>query len=140
MKRITVLINFLICVLVLGSCRKDALTSQLMGSWELRILYGGQVAGSGPNYSPGNGDIWKFTDSAYNRYVNGQLTGSGGYSLIKANTFDIGVPEDALILDGDSTFKIHFSITRDTLTTYVGSIPADGYIAKYVRLSNYRQQ
>lgn len=104
-----------------------------MGQWELRTLLGSQVPGIGPNFRSGNGSIWKFTNSAFERYDNGQLTSSGTYTLTKANTFNSGVPEDALILNQDTTLKFHFHIIKDTLTIYVGSIPADGYIAKYVK-------
>jgi len=136
MKSRTLLIGLLVYLLVLASCRKNSsasLTSQLVGQWELRTLYGGQVPGIDLNFIGGNGNIWKFTNSGFERYDNGQSTGSGTYTLTKANTFNSGVPEDAFILNQDPTLKFHFDIIKDTLTIYVGSIPADGYIAKYVR-------
>jgi hypothetical protein len=132
----TLLISLLVYLLVFASCRKNntvPLTSQLIGQWELRTLFGSQVPGIGPNFTYGNGNIWEFTTSGFKRYTNGQMTSSGIYTLTKTNTFNSGIPEDAVILNQDTTLKFHFDIIKDTLTIYVGSIPADGYIPKYVK-------
>ena len=132
----TVLTGLIFCLSVFSGCRKNNIaqsTSQLPGQWELRTVFGSQVPGIGPNFTSGNGNIWEFTTSAYKRYTNGQVASSGTYTLSKANTFNSGIPQDAIILNGDTTLKFHFEIIKDTLTMYVGSIPADGYIAKYVK-------
>ena len=80
-----------------------------------------------------NRNILEFANSAFERYYNYELAGCGTKALTKFNTFNCGVPQDAFILNQDSTLKFHFDIPKDTLTIYVGSIPTNGYIAKYVK-------
>jgi hypothetical protein len=119
----------------LAGCKKDrpdSLRSQLEGSWELRTLKGSQIPGIRPDFSPGNGNIWKFTRSDYQKYVNGQLTNSGSYTVVKAKSYSSNVPDVALIFDRDTMLKYHFEINGNTLIIYL--LLADGYVAKYVKL------
>jgi hypothetical protein len=132
----SLVIHTLSFAFLLAGCKKDnsiQLKAQLAGSWELRILYGGQVPGIGPNFPPGNGNTWKFADTTYSTYSNSLLTSSGTYTVTKDNTVNSSFPKDALILNGNPTSKIYFNMNKDTLTLYIGSIPADGTIGKYVR-------
>lgn len=134
MRNLLLLVGFCCCVFLIG-CKKDSLAtlkSKLEGSWELRDIQGGFVNGQ-PDVSPGNGNIWKFSDSLYQHYVHSQLISNGTYRLIKMDTYGGAYPEGALVLNSDPYPLCRLSISRDTLTMYVGSIAADGYIAKYVK-------
>jgi len=109
----------------------------LNGKWELRVLHGGMAVNpSGPNYPPGNGDMWRFTDSLYERYANGQIVVSGKYSLTKDTSQATGKYMDAFILQQDFPYKIFFEFSNDSLVMYNGMIAADGTITKYVRVEN----
>ena len=111
-------------------------SDSLVGSWELRVLHGGMMPSPhGPNYPPGNGDRWKFTDSLYERYENGQLVVQGKYSLTKDTCPATGTYMDAFILQQDYSYKIFFEFSNDTLVMYNGIIAADGTITKYVSLA-----
>lgn len=136
MKSRMLAIGLLIFLFVFAGCKKDnslRLKSQLAGLWELRYLFGFQDPGTGSSFAPGNGTTWKFTGSEFERFTSGQLAGSGTYTLIKEEALTSELPADAFILNQDAYQKFHFEIHQDTLTLYVGSIAADGYMAKYVK-------
>ncbi len=111
----------------------------LKGDWELREIFGGLRAPNlSPYFAPGNGFIWKFTDSAYQLYSNEHLVSKGNYILTKDTSIATGRLMSALILPQNFNDKIYFEFNRDTLVFYRGVIAADGTIEKYVRLQNYR--
>ena len=136
---------FLIGAFVLIGCNKAEQkikgkqdnSGSIIGQWELRVLHGGMVVNpSGPNYPPGNGDMWKFTDSLYERYTNRGLAASGKYSLTKDTCPATGRYMDAFILQQDFPYKIFFEFSNDSLVMYNGIIAADGTITKYVRVQD----
>jgi hypothetical protein len=115
---------------------KKKATSSIVGSWELRVLHGGMIPRpEGPNYPPGNGDKWKFTDSLYEHYEKGQLASHGKYSLIKDTCPATGTYMDAFVVQEDYPHRIFFEFSKDTLVMYNGIIAADGTITKYVSLA-----
>lgn len=106
----------------------------LQNTWELRNVYGGyRTPGTSPNTSPGNKNIWKFTDSTYEQYVSGVLQKTGKYTVTKGTSPATGRLMDALILDNNTTTKLFFEFANDTLVLYRGIVAADGTIEKYVR-------
>jgi hypothetical protein len=149
--KFAILLSLLFCsVSCLVSCTKDAdpepvpvpyagppLT--LQNSWEFRSFVGGyRPPNQNPNLPPGNGIIWKFMDSIYERYDKGQLYRTGKYSVIKDSSRATGRLMDALIFEKNSYPKLHFEIVKDTLIIYMGVISADGTIERYVRIGNNR--
>ncbi len=147
MKTILSLVGLVIVLNMLPGCSKDSdpapVINQgpvaLQNTWELRSVYGGYRApGSGPNTSPGNKNIWKFTDTTYQQYSNGVLYVSGKYTLTKDTSPATGQLMDALIFDKNANAKLFFEISNDTLVMYRGLVAADGTIEKYVRVENIK--
>jgi hypothetical protein len=136
MKHILFLVGYLGCIIFLSGCTKDGVhfKPRLTGSWELRDIKGGFFGPGGPpDVTPGNGNMLKFSDSEYQFYSRGQLITRGTYIVIKKDTYNGSFPADALVLDSLQYEFARFTITKNTLTIYHGSIAADGYIAKYAR-------
>ncbi len=141
-----------ICFIFLISCKKTdketpkvqpgnttGFTTSIKGDWELRELIGGlRAPNSSPYFPPGNGFIWKFTDSAYQLYSKGQSVSEGNYVLTKDTSLATGRFMDALIFPQNYNDKIYFEFNRDTLIFYRGVIAADGTTEKYVKLQNNR--
>jgi hypothetical protein len=111
-------------------------SGSIIGTWELRVLYGAMLANSPGNYYPGNGHRWKFTDSLYEQYADGKLVMSGKYSLTKDTCPATGTYMDAFKLEQNFSYKTFFEFLNDTLVLYNGVIAADGTISKYVILSD----
>lgn len=128
---------FLALFTLILSCKKndhETYSNSIKGSWELRHVAGGfRAPGQSPDYAPGNGDIWKFSDSTYQHYSNGQLSDEGSYTLTKDTSLATGRYMDALILS-NGNWKLFFEISKNTLTLYVGIIAADGVIETYERI------
>jgi hypothetical protein len=107
----------------------------IQNSWELRFLVGGYgLPNRNPNFAAGNGIIWKFMDSTYERYNKGVMYQTGKYTLTKDSSHATGRLMDALIFDKNAYPKLHFEIVKDTLTIYMGVISADGTVEKYVAI------
>lgn len=90
---------------------------KLTGSWELRRVNGGFPYRS-TDYSPGNGNIIKFTTKTYTRFENGQPIETRTYELIKETTLpdnmyeiiyngSFSYPKTLIRLEGN---KISFSL------------------------------
>lgn len=143
MKRVY-LLACAIGLITLTSCEKgeniklnatDSAGASLAGAWELRSVYGGyRLANSEPNYGPGNGHIWLFTDTSYQLYSKGQVLTSGKYIHTKDISPATGDVMDAIVIPENSNLKIHYGFLNDTLVFYQGTIAADGTIEKYVRV------
>jgi hypothetical protein len=122
------------------SCKKnhkELISGRLQGVWELRHVEGGfRAPGTSPDYAPGNGNMWKFSDSTYQYYVNGQLSVQGSYTLTKDISPATGKNMDALILDSNNNWKLFFEISNNTLTLYRGIVAADGTIETYEKIGN----
>lgn len=85
------LLNKLTILLLLSffiSCKKDNQDNlpNPSGTWEASKEIGGDSQGS--TYSPGNGNVFKFTDSTFKKYQVGQLIDSGTYNIIKETNED----------------------------------------------------
>lgn len=84
-------------IILSGSCKKEIadkgcidLSNSPVGTWELRQT----SAAMNPvvsNYPAGNGNILKFVNGNYEKYLNGQLVSSGRYSIISDPTVGTSV-------------------------------------------------
>jgi hypothetical protein len=143
MKHVALFSYLTLSIFLLCSCKKNNADTEkdeaenpgsVSGSWELRVLYGGYRApGASPYFAPGNGNIWKFTDSTYQYYGNRQLLCSGEYILGKDTSIATGRFMDYVILKQNYNEKIFFEIVKDILVFYRGQIASDGTIEKYVK-------
>ncbi len=126
--------------LLILSCTKtniETVSNSIKGTWELRHVEGGYRApGTNPDYPPGNGTIWKFTDSTYQYYGSGPLLAQGSYTLTKDTSLATGRYMDAFILNNNNSAELFFEISNNTLTLYRGIIAADGTIETYERIGN----
>ncbi|MES2328712.1 MAG: hypothetical protein V4539_03850 [Bacteroidota bacterium] len=132
---------------VLISCQKDAAPDpvptysapplSLQNAWELRNVVGGYgPPNRNPNYAAGNGYIWKFMDSTFERYDKGQLFQTGKYRVIRDTSYQTGRMMDALVFDQNAYPKVQVEIVKDTLIMYLGVVAADGTISRYVRIGD----
>lgn len=130
----------LILATMIMSCKKERTTNHtnnntpvsLKGSWELRVRLGTQVPNVSGYYLPGNGEIWSFTDSAY-QYFENQLYDHGSYSITQAVATQTDKLMDELILNSDSTMGLFYQVSYDTLIIYRGNIASDGSIEKFLK-------
>jgi len=131
----TRLILFLFSLIFIA-CKKDAAPAPIVnegntvlsGTWEIRHVDFGQIGP--PDYPPGNGNQFTFTQSNYIYRSKGKAVDSGYYSIksVSADT-------SQLVLNGDDQDpKNLFTIKKDTLVLYRGMIAADGDIETYVKL------
>jgi|SRR5687768_13276229 len=146
MKRVLLLIFLGGLTLVQPACRKDntdnnnlTLTS-IIGSWELNKEQLGMLPVS---YSPGNGNILKFTDSEFQIFANGQLVKSGQYRITKDSTVTtevcLVIPIDQFrnrIIYDNNFFatKIFVQVSENMLTFLSGCFAYDaGNYKEYLR-------
>ena len=139
----TPFILLILCILVILGCNRSKTSDEkkiysdsLQGAWELRELRGGMIAGLSPYYSPGNGNVWSFSDSTFKHYAEGKLVDSGTYTLTRDTCPATLTEMDAFVLSNSYGYEIFFEISKDTLTLYTGVIAADGTIAKYIRINS----
>jgi hypothetical protein len=133
-----------VIIILLGSCKKDINTAEVInsnsiaGKWELRKIIGG-FRGVYPekNYPPGNGNIWVFSDSMYQIYYSNIVSDSGNYLLGRDFANATGQITNFLMLL-PIYGKIYFKIENNSLTLYRGELSYDGTIEKYERIENYR--
>lgn len=136
----------IICIITFfaffSSCKKDNsnISTSLIGTWELRQVSGMMTT----NYSSGNGNILKFTETGYEMYWEGQLTKSGQYAAVhdasvSENTclvFDAGEFTNRIIYDNDTNAaKEFFKISNNKFTLVSGCFAVDaGAFREYERI------
>jgi hypothetical protein len=123
----------------LVSCKKDVSTvnvanaTSIVGTWELRQAQNGMIPTTA--YAPGNGNLFKFSDSTYEKYTNGNLITNGYYVLIKDTSAEAEVGlvippgqfTNRIIFDGDFTSRKTFiEVSNNKLTFLSGYFPLDG--------------
>src|SRR5688572_5239542 len=103
------------------------------GTWELKQAQNGMIPTK--DYAPGNGNIFRFSDSGYEKYTNGNLTKKGQYIIINDSsvTAEVGlvIPSgeftNRIIFDGDLTApKTFFQVSNNSLIFLSGFFPLDG--------------
>ena len=85
MRQTFLLLVMLSTLTPMTSCEDDSsspdITTLIIGEWELRKSYNGQ--GMETEFSAGNGNIYRFSESKYERYENGILVEEGVYRLVE---------------------------------------------------------
>ena len=139
MKKLFTLILISVATLSL-SCKKEKETiitpKDFLGSWEKRSSVGGMlVPVTPPDFSPGNGNILKFTETNYERLSKGQPAIKGTYKLIREEFEQSGNMKYRIIYDGDTgDIKEFVEIVDGKLKVYHGTIAADGTESLYQKL------
>ncbi len=127
---------FLLSALTI-TCKKEShFEHKLIGTWELRHLYGGfREAGSPSNYAAGNGNIIKFDGREFQKFSQGQLRSSGRYTIKKVDAEVNGdkVSYRLEFHDEKDPIDQYFKIVDNELTIYFGSIASDGVEYTYQR-------
>lgn len=128
------LLSLILLITIFGCKKKDSAESPvtLNGSWELRNVLGLQVQGADPNYTPGNGNIFVFSEGNFKKYANGKLVDSGSYTIQKEEVKINNNASNYSMLLNNKT-KLYLKIADRTLVIFDGVIAADGYEATYER-------
>ncbi|HEY9364328.1 MAG TPA: hypothetical protein VIQ00_13765 [Chitinophagaceae bacterium] len=150
MKQVMHLACLAVFIIFFVSCKKQKAqntSTSIIGSWELRQT----SAAMNPvvnNYSEGNGNIIKFSETNYEMYENGQLKKSGPYSVLEDTTveetvclvFPDGQFTNRIIYDNDyNASKIFLEISGNKLSFVSGCYAVDaGHRSEYERELNDR--
>ena len=122
-------------VIVLAGCKKEkALPQSIVGSWELRNVYGIQVAGSPSTFKAGNGDVIVFTDTEYQKMNDGKVTTKGTYKIVNESAEIDGNTFSKALIYNDQGMKWYFKISGKNLIISAGSIAYDGFTMTYENL------
>lgn len=131
----------------LTSCKKNSgagiKSDSITGSWELRSTSGGMVPGS-TVYPQGNGNVFKFNDSLYEKYTDGMLVSSGKFTLLPDPTVEEtvylvveeGEYSNRIVYDGKlDSEKVFIQIRGNKLSLLSGNYALDyGHHEEYTRL------
>ena len=133
-------ILLIIALTIPGACNKKPAGKSgnyqalIAGTWELRKSSAAMVPGE-KVYPLGNGNILKFDNGQYERYVNGALIKTGQYEIVSDNTVDQSVclemPDgqftNRIIYDTDTTGeKIFIQVSMNRLVFISGCYALDG--------------
>lgn len=110
-------------------------TNILPGVWELRGVTGGMKLYNPDDYKPGNGDLWRFTDTYFARVYHDSLFNSGSYTVTNTGV-DMNTNRTINQFVFDNTPAESFELKNDTLHIYNGIIAADGTISHYVKIAD----
>lgn len=110
-------------------------TNILPGVWELRSVTGGLKPYNPDDYKPGNGDIWRFTDTYFARIYHDSLYNSGSYTITPTGV-DMNTNRTISRFVLDDVPAESFELSNDTLNIYYGMIAADGTICHYVKIAD----
>ncbi len=124
-------------LLFFTSCNKDSVakssSGSLIGPWELRQAQTGMIPSI--DYPRGNGSMFIFSASVYDKYTNGNLVKSGSYTLVRDDSVEASVGlvvtkgqfKNRIIFDNDLVSpKTFIEVSNDKLTVLSGYFPLDG--------------
>lgn len=121
-----------------AGCKKDheeKNNDSVMGTWELRHIYGGFNPVN--DFPAGNGSTLEFKDSTFKRYRNGQLIQSGTYELVKGSFTNgevTNVPYKIIYkIDIYTSYEL-LIISEGKLVFYGAPMAVDGTVTHYERL------
>lgn len=133
MKNILKLTIVLTILFTFSACKKKSIEKGINGTWELRHVAGGMLAGVDPNIKKGNGDIYIFNNQNFERYSNGKIIQSGTF-VISTESKDINNNHaNSAIIFSTSTEKYYTNLSGDKLIIFMGVIAADGVEVTYER-------
>lgn len=116
-----------------SACKKKSLGNGINGSWELRYVAGGQIAGADPNYRKGNGEIYVFNNQNFEQFSKGKVIQSGTF-VMSTESKDINNNHaNSSITFSTSTEKYYTKLSGNKLTIFIGVIAADGVEVTYER-------
>lgn len=133
MKKILKLTLVLAVFFAFTACKKKSLEKGINGTWELRYVAGGQIAGANPNYKKGNGDIYVFNNQNFERHSQGKIVQSGTFVLSTESKFINNSHANSAITFSTSTEKYYTNLSGNKLTIFLGVIAADGIESTYER-------
>jgi len=133
---------YLLCTAFFTSCEKDSKALQqpngkvLQGIWELRAVAGGMLPNDPNNYRPGNGSLWAFKQTTFERIYKDSVYRSGTYSISlgTGTNLNTGQKIDQFIFNNDLAES--FELMNDTLKLYYGAIAYDGIIEMFVKIAD----
>jgi hypothetical protein len=138
MKSFLLLICIGISISFAGSCKKSGgdTNPSLPGTWELRYQQGGYTLNTQTgSFSPGNGHIYKFTETSYSYFAGGQMQDSGQYRVTKDTISPFQKNMDKItFISSNNIRSAFFEFSNNDLVIYNGIIAADGTIATYSKL------
>lgn len=115
------------------SCKKEStpISSAIIGTWELRTAYNGWTGTT--NYPPGNGNYFKFTNSAFEIDTNRVIVASGTYMLVKSKSNLTGKMGYRIIYNHEeNSGRTFINILHDSLT--ISDDSYDGGGGLYIRI------
>lgn len=119
------------------SCNKDSQSNGkvLQGVWELRAGAGGMLANNPTDYRPGNGSLWAFKQTTFERIYKDSVYRSGTYSISRGTgtNLNTGRKIDQFIFNNEPAES--FELRNDTLKLYYGAISYDGSIEMFVKIA-----
>jgi hypothetical protein len=126
----------LLFVLLLGfaGCKKENFDTSINGTWELRHVLGGQIAGASPDIAKGNGDIYKFDGKNYERFNNGKSIEKGTFTLTRENLPVNNSNANGSIVFSGFPIKCPVNLSKKKLVIFIGMIAADGIESTYEKI------
>lgn len=136
MKNILNLTLITLLLLTALGCKKSSPQKGIQGTWELRHLAGGQIAGIDPNYKKGNGDLYKFEGENYTRHYNGAITDSGTFTIEYTEEKEMNGNNKAngIMKLSPSGREYHIYLSAKKLVIFDGIIAADGVEMTYEKI------
>ena len=133
MRHLLLVLIVVLTTTCLECCKKNNQepAPSIIGKWELRLRSGGIVGGE-TTFPPGNGNTLSFSNTSFEKYLNGQIASSGTYNLIK-DTFVNGELMDKLILTSPNSTEQHFIKIENTQFTFLSGLP-DGFDEKFAQI------
>lgn len=116
-----------------SACKKKSLEKGINGSWELRYVAGGQIAGADPNYRKGNGEIYVFNNQNFEQFSKGKVIRSGTFVMSPESKEINNNHANSSITFSTSTEKYYTNLSGNKLTIFIGVIAADGVEVTYER-------
>jgi hypothetical protein len=115
--------------------RTSSTSNLLFGSWELRSTSGTTGNCQNGDYAAGNGNMWKFSEGAYEQYEKKELINTGSYILMTDNCAATGRNMEVIVFPQSAYLRLYCDISKDSLILYRSGAANDLSIARFVRMS-----
>jgi len=135
MRRLILVIFTLSVLCLFHACKKSddsnpGNSDSIIGTWELRISYGGQ--GGQTTYRPGNGTIYNFQAGAYRLFSKGWPIKKGTYKIVRDSSLS-GLT-DRIVYDNEyNAIRIFEKVSNNRLLLVIDGFDAPS--AEYARIS-----